>query len=949
MNRLVCVLILCLAVSAIETRGQAAKLEKQSDGVIVAVNDAFLKISLYGDDIVRVAYAKDRAFFARNSLVVIAQPTPPDNWQLRSNSAQATITLAKLKIRMDLKSGAVSFMDRSGQSILVEKNGGRTITPAEVQGEKTFHIQQQWEPNSDESLFGLGGNHLGLLDIKGYDLDLWQHNGTTAIPFLTSSRGYGILWDNPSFTRFGDLRPFKAIPVEQLRDASGKPGGLTGAYYAGAHFERLIAKRTDSQIDIHILDQTPNANRLIHPDLPDGDVSVRWEGQLVPEKTGEYQFQAFSNNGIKFWIDDQPLMNHWRQNWLPWKDLARIHLEAKHRYHVRLEWTKDQGGLTAMNFTWKTPTPEHATSLWSEVGDGIDYYFFYGPRLDHVIAGYRQISGPAPMMPVWTFGLWQSRQRYKTAQESLDVIDQFRSRGIPFDNIVQDWFYWKEEAWGSHQFDPARFPDPQGWIQSIHDKHARLMISVWGKFYPGTPNFEAMHSAGFLYEPNLKEGLRDWLGHPYTFYDAFGPEARKLFWSQVNRELFSKHVDAWWMDATEPDLLPTPTLEGQHTHMNPTALGTGGRVLNAYPLMNSKGVYEGQREVAPNQRVFILTRSAFAGQQRYAAATWSGDTSSTWTALRAQIPAGLSFSISGIPYWTMDVGGFSVPARFSAENPKAEDVEEWRELNTRWFEFATFTPVLRVHGESPNREMWFFGDPSSPAYQAQLKFDRIRYSLLPYIYSSAGAIAHNGGTMMRPLVMDFPADAKAREITDEYLFGGALLVSPVTTYKARSRSVYLPPGDWYDLWTGALANQAVGKTGGLTIDSPVGYDSIPVHVRAGSIVPLGPPLQYTTEKKLDPITLFVYAGANGEFTLYEDDGLTYRYEKGLCTQIPIRWDQVSKTLTIGKREGSFPEMLTERTFAAVLVSKTKPVAFSLAIKAERTVHYSGDQVVIKLD
>jgi len=937
-------LLLCAGVLALIAASQAAVPEKQPDGIVVPYHDGFLKIAIRGDNIVRVAFAKDRAFFERQSLAVLPPKSQLPVWRFTGDARQAAITTARLTVRVDLASGTVSFFDASGKPILAEKSGGRVVAPVEVQGEKTFHVQQQWEPNSDESLYGLGENQLGLLNIKGYDLDLWQHNGTDVVPFLVSSRGYGILWDNPSFTRFGDLRPFDAIPAAQLFDATGKPGGLTGSYYSGAHFDHLVAQRIDSKIDINILDQTPHPNRIIHPDLPDGEVSVRWEGELAPAVTCDYLFQAFYNSGIKLWIDDQLVINHWRQFWLPWKDLSRIHLEGNRRYRVRLEWTKDQEGLIAMNLSWKTPTPNPATALWSEVGDGLDYYLVYGPDIDQIIGGYRQITGPAPLMPVWAFGLWQSRQRYKTSQESLDVIDGFRSRGIPFDNIVQDWFYWKEESWGSHEFDPARFPDPSAWIRSIHDKHARLMISVWGKFYPGTANFEAMHSRGFLYEQNLREGIHDWIGHPFTFYDAFNPEARELFWAQVNRELFSKNVDAWWMDATEPDLTPTPTLEGQRTHVHPTFLGTGARVLNAYPLLNSEGVYDGQRQAAPNQRVFILTRSAFAGQQRYSAATWSGDTSSTWTAMRSQIPAGLGFCLSGIPYWTMDIGGFSVPARFSAENPKPEDVEEWRELYTRWFEFGTFAPLLRTHGESPNREMWFFGGESSVAYQAQLKFDRLRYRLLPYLYSVAGDITHDGGTMMRALVMDFRSDTKARDISDQYMFGPALLVNPVTTYQARSRPLYLPSGtSWYDFWTGAVFS------GGQTIDAPAPYDAIPLYVKAGSILPIGPELQYTTEKKPDPLTLMIYQGADGEFALYEDDGLTYNYEKGMSARIPIHWDDRSKTLTIDKRQGSFPEMLSERTFNLVFISKAKPVGFSFTPEADRTVHYSGDKVVVKLN
>jgi alpha-D-xyloside xylohydrolase len=932
-------------IAGLTAPSRAATLEKLPDGIILPVGDAFLNVEVYADNIIRVSYAKDRSFFVHKSLSAEVRQGPVPHWDLSTGADEATLTTAKVKVRVNLTTGRVSFEDRTSRPILNEKTRGKWLTPADVQGEKTFHVQQEWDANADESLYGLGENQLGLVDIKGYDLDLWQHNGTAVVPFLVSSRGYGIYWDNHSFTRFGDLRPWESIPPTLLFDSDGKSGGLTGSYYAGPHFDRPIAKRVDQKIDFDISGNEKEPNRLIHPGLPDGDVSVRWEGEVEPPVTGDYLFQTFSNSGVKLWVDGKLIINHWRQNWLPWKDLARVRLEAGHRCPLRLEWTKDQGGLAAMNLTWKTPPPSHDTSLWSEVGDGIDYYFVYGPSLDNVVAGYRNVTGQAPMMPVWAFGLWQSRQRYKTAQESLDVIEGFRSRAIPFDNIVQDWFYWKENAWGSHQFDPSRFPDPEGWIRAIHDKyHAHLMISVWGKFYSGTDNFEAMRSRGFLYELNLREGLHDWVGYPYTFYDAFNPEARSLFWSEINLELFSKHVDAWWMDATEPDLLATPTLEGQHTHMNPTALGTGARVLNAYPLVNSMGVYEGQRSVAPNRRVFILTRSAFAGQQRYAAATWSGDSSSTWTGMRAQIMAGLGFSISGMPYWTMDVGGFSVPAHFSAENPAPEDAEEWRELGTRWFQFGTFVPLLRVHGESPNREMWQFGGESHSAYQTQLKFDRLRYRLLPYIYSLAGAVTQDNGTIMRPLVMDFRTDAKARETSDEYMFGPAFLVSPVTTYKARSRPVYLPKAaGWYDFWTGTL------NPGGQTIDAPAPYDSMPLYIRAGSIIPFGPEIQYTGEKTADPITLFVYGGADGAFTLYEDEGLNYDYEKGSFTKIPIRWNDATKTLTISDREASFPGMLASRTFNVVLVSQSKPVGFSFAPQPARTVRYDGKKVATQFE
>lgn len=935
--------LMLLPVLATLAFASATTVERQPDGILVNHDGTLTKIEIRADDIIRIASAANPAFFHHESLMTVKREGPTAAWTMTTGDRAVTVRTAKLQVQVDVASGAISFLDLNGKSILVEKAGGRVLEPADVQGEKTNHIRQSWIPDASEALYGLGENQLGLLNIKGHDLDLWQHNGTVAVPFLVSSRGYGVLWDNNSYTRFGDLRKTEQIPATELFDAQGRPGALTASYFAGSNFEKLVEQRRESKIDIAFPDGLKTYNQLINPALPaEGTCSVRWEGSVEPTTSGVHTFETYSSSGVKLWIDDKQVMNHWRQGWLPWFEIAQVPLEAGHRYKLKLEWSRDET-MPTMRLHWKTPTTETATSLWSQVGDGIDYYFVYGPKLDDVIAGYRRLTGTAPMMPVWSFGLWQSRERYETAQESLDVVKGFRRRGIPFDNIVQDWRYWPEGKWGSHEFDPKRFPDPNGWIKAIHDEHAHLMISVWGKFNPGTKNFDEMHQRGFLYERNLKEGTRDWLDQPYTFYDAFNSDARKLLWSQMDQALFRRGVDAWWMDATEPDLRPTPTLDGQRDYANPTALGPGAKVLNAYPLLNSAAIYEGQRAAAPDQRVFILTRSGFAGQQRYAAATWSGDDSSTWTAMRKQIPAGLGFSISGLPYWTMDSGGFSVPARFSDKEAKPADVEEWRELNTRWFQFATFVPLLRAHGQFPYREMWEMGGESSPAYQAQLKFDRLRYVMLPYVYSLAGKITHDHGTMMRPLVMDFADDANVRDISDEYLFGPALLVNPVTTYQARTRSVYLPgTGSWYDFWTDAELK------GGQTIDAEAPFDAIPLYVRAGSIIPFGPELQYTGEKPADPITLRVYSGADGKFDLYEDDGLTYGYERGAFSNIPLQWNDQMHTLTIGKRTGSFPNMLAERTFNIVLVNGKKTVGFSFSPRPDETIRYHGDVIAVPL-
>jgi alpha-D-xyloside xylohydrolase len=934
-NLSVSIVAICLSLAPLAFFAAAAPVvERESDGIALRLTSGELRIQVISDKVVRVAFSASPNFFGRVSIDRVALPPTTAAFKIAETPAQVTLTTAKLRVIVDRQSGAVSFADAAGHPLLSEVPGSRTLEAVNVQGEDTFHVQQKWKAQKDESLYGLGQMQMGVVDIKGFDIDMWQHNTNVVVPFLVSSNGYGILWDNTSFTRFGDLRPFEPIPAANLYDADGKQGGVTVAPLDGSEPARQTAK-----ISINLrLDR----EQIDHPETAGSWRLKRqsWVGSILAPTTGNYQFQAYSNGGIKVWLDGMLVMSHWRQNWLAANDQIQVHLEGGHKYSLRIENDPEQQNI--LNFLWKTPAPSSDTSLWSQVGDGTDYYFVYGPSSDQVIAGYRLLTGQATMLPDWCFGLWQSRQRYETADQSLDVVKEFRERKIPFDNIVQDWQYWRADAWGSHEFDATRFPDPEGWIKAIHALHSHLMISVWGKFNPNTGNAKEMNAKGYLYQPNLKENIKDWIGQPYTFYDAFNPGARKLFWSQLNSRLFSKGIDAWWMDATEPDLMPSPpTLEGQLTHMQPTYLGSASRMLNGYALENSLGVYTGQREVAPDQRVFILTRSGFAGEQRYGTVTWSGDTTSTWTAMAKQIPAGLGVSISGLPYWTMDTGGYTMQRKYEHEPMTAADEEEWRELNARWFELSTFTPILRVHGELRHREIWKLGE-NSPAYNAELKFDRLRYALLPYIYSQAGWTTQKAYTMMRPLVMDFPRDRVGRELSDEYMFGPALLVAPITQYQQRSRKVYLPKeAAWYDYWTGKPA--ASGE-----VTAPAPYDQIPIFVRAGSIIPYGPAVEYVEEKPSDPTTLYIYAGADGQFTLYEDEGTTYAYEKGAFLQIPIRWDDKTSTLTIGKQTGAFDGMLSHRTFQIVLVSKAHPASFSLAPNPLKSVHYAGAEIRVKL-
>jgi alpha-D-xyloside xylohydrolase len=871
-----------------------------------------LKIEVCADNVIRVACAKSATFFTRDSLTTAAKKCVPTSFTTTTAGNLTKLATAKLTVQVDTTTGQVTFLDPTGQTILAENSaGGRTLTAATVQGEATTGVRQEWASNADESLYGLGQHQHGLIDIKGTDLDLHQYNTEVFIPYLVSSRGYGILWDNTSFTRFGDLTDSVPLP------------GTTGLY-ATTGTAGDVSPATGNTKD--------------------------WSGTVTPTVTGDYTFRTYSSGTTQLSVNNQMVINHWRQNWLPNEDIAHVTLTAGQAVPVRLQWNGD--GMNIIRLLWKAPVSNRTTSLWSQVADGTDYYFVYGPELDDVVGGYRQLTGQATMMPLWAYGYWQCRERYKTAQEITDVLKGYRDRSAPIDNIVQDWQYWLPNQWGSHQFDSSRYPDPAGMMKTIHDTyHARLMISVWPKFYTSTANYTALNAKGFVYKLNVTEGKKDFVGYNFTFYDAFSADARAMYWSQMNTALFSLGMDAWWMDATEPEIVEGPftSINAQvttnQTHMNPTALGSGSRMLNAYALVNSQAVYDGQRAAAPNQRVFILTRNGFAGMQRYSAATWSGDISSTWTAMKKQIPAGLGFSVSGMPYWTLDSGGFAVPTRFAAVTPTAADTAEWQELNARWFEYATFLPIMRVHGQTPFREIWQFGGDTSAAYAAMLKFDKLRYRMLPYVYSLAGAVTQRAGTIMRPLVMDFRSDTTARTIGDQYMFGPAFLVAPVTTYQATTRSVYLPstPGGWYLFWTGAAA------AGGASVSAPAPFDAMPVYVRAGSIVPLGPDLQYTNEKPADPITFYVYAGADGTFTLYEDQGTTYDYETSAFSQIVLKWTDATKTLSIGARQGSFTGMLASRTFQVVRIASGKAVGYPSTAAPDKTVTYTGAAVDVTLN
>jgi glycoside hydrolase family 31 protein len=612
---------------------------------------------------------------------------------------------------------------------------------------------------------------------------------------------------------------------------------------------------------------------------------------------------------------------------------------------------------------------EVETSFRSEVGDCVDYYFMYGKNADGVIAQVRNLTGQAPMFPLWTYGYWQSKERYKSQEEVVDVVRKYRELGIPLDGIIQDWQYWGHNyLWNAMDFQNPTFNNPQKMIEDVHAMNAHMAISIWSSFGPMTKPYRELDKKGMLFNFTTwpQSGLESWppnMEYPsgVRVYDAYNPEARDIYWKYLNDGIFKLGMDAWWMDSTEPDHLDWKP-EDMDTK---TYLGSFRKVRNAYPLMTVGGVYDHQRAVTSDKRVFILTRSGFLGQQRYGANVWSGDVASTWESFRNQIPAGLNFSLCGMPHWNSDIGGFFAGHYNKSWNDDSASKNPlYQELYVRWLQFGTFNPMMRSHGTDVYREIYKFGKKGEPVYDAIEKMIGLRYSLLPYIYSTSWEVSNRQSSFMRALMMDFVDDRKVWDINDEYMFGKSILVAPITHaqytpeavvkvseeegwnrngakktktdaavdfMETKSTNIYLPAGTlWYDFWTNEK------HEGGKEITKETTLDVIPLYVKAGSIIPVGPQVQYATEKPWDHLELKVYAGANGNFILYEDEFDNYNYEKGAYTEIPISWNNISRKLTIGARKGAYGGMLKNRKFTVTLQDGT-----------QKNVDYNGKAISVK--
>lgn len=773
---------------------------KTEYGIKTDIGSTLTEIQFFSPEIVRIVKSEKEFDFKKTSLSVIKEPQKV-SFSVTGNDSTIVATTERMAVKINIVTGAVSFASANGEILLTEMTNGASFTPIEDIGEATFAVKQSFALDKDELIYGLGQFQKGKMSQRNQELKMVQEILETAVPFMLSTKGYGLFWDNYSPTVFKD-----------------------------------------------------------NPDT---------------------------------------------------------------------------------------------TSFDSEVGDCIDYYFMIGENADKVIANMRDLTGDVPMMPYWTYGYWQSKERYRSQDETVGVVKKYRELGVPIDGIIQDWQYWGDNYyWNAMEFLNPAFPDPQRMIDEVHDLNAHIIISCWASFGSKTKQYAIMKDKGMLLDfrtwPLVPEG-----DSAVKVYDAYNPEARDIYWDYLNKGIFSLGMDGWWLDSSEPD-----HFERKESDLdNRTHLGSFRRVRNAYPIVHVGGIADHQKETDKSKRVFILTRSAFAGQQRYSANSWSGDVVADWQSLRNQISAGLNFSLTGIPHWNSDIGGF-----FLWLYPGGYKNKAYHELYVRWMQFGSFCPMMRSHGTDTPRELWFYGEEGDWAYDAMKKMIDLRYSLLPYIYSTSWDVTKNRSTMMRALMMDFAGDQDALDIDNQYMFGKNILVCPVTEpmyvgYKkerdryfaekenfstVKSTEVYLPAGTrWFDFWTGAELE------GGQTVVREAPIDILPLYVKAGSIIPFGPEVQFANEK-IDPLTIRVYPGADASFTLYDDERDNYNYEEGAFSTVDMKWDDAAQTLVIEARKGEYAGMPESLKILIVKVREGNGTGLPYADQIDKEITYTGERIEITL-
>ena len=851
-------LLPCLGMGQ-QYRGYSVK----KDGLDIRLDQGLLDIRPITAKVIRVIWRKDADVVRPDSdLILIHHPAAPAV-SFRETGAALQLSTNAVMVNYDKASGAIEYRWLDGRVFLREKGGSRRLSGDTVMGQRCYVAEQGFKSPVDECLFGLGQFQDGNFNLRNVSRQLIQVNTQIAIPFIYSSKGYGLLWHQYGRT---DLNPADSVVQLVKRDS-----------VAGTGREAEVTTTSGTQ-------------RI-------SQRQALYTGRFLLSKAGDYGLMldlGNMDNRHLLVIDGVPVIDE-SNLWLPPAVGKTIRLAAgEHTVQVVCR----AGNVPKLS--WRAAGDE--TSFRSPNASRLDYIVFAGRDADEVIAEYRELSGSVPLLPRWAYGFWQCRERYTSGEHLVRTVEEFRKRRLPMDVIVQDWQYWGKYGWGVPKFDEDHYPDPDHFIGQLHGLNAHFVISVW----------ENLDKKSEVAKPYVGKNLfvpnSPWI-------DIFNPETRRTHWAALNDNLFRYGVDGWWMDATEPE---NDALKGKATYFGP-----GELYRLAYPLFVSRAVYEGQRAADPSKRVCILTRSAFAGQQRYGTINWSGDIGSTWDSYRRQVVAGLDYMMTGMPYWTTDIGGFFRPGAGQYTDPG------YRELLTRWFQWGALNPVFRVHGYQTETEPWKYGDTVMENMRSMLD---LRYRLIPYIYSTAWQVSRHGSTMMRPLVMDFGKDSIACGQRYEYMFGKSLLVAPVTEPGVRSVEVYLPGASgWYDFWTG----RSFGG-GSVTADAPA--DRMPIFVRAGSVLPMGPVVQSTAEAKGDSLEIRVYRGADGAFTLYSDGGDGYDYEKGKYQEIPFRWDDHRQVLFIGAAAGSYPGALKTRVFRVVWLGGRGEVT--------RLVQYSGKEMTV---
>lgn len=937
-----------------------------------------IRLQVVNDRIIRVQATAEQGFRSKQSLIIVPQNSKAQ-YKVEEQGDDLIITTAAMRAVLNEATGQITFYDLKNQVLLKEvAQGGKTFKPFTVPDReigvdiaKVPEAQKHgwswralFDSPDNEAFYGLGQHQSEELNMKGKNEDLFQYNTKVSVPFVISNKNYGILWDSYSYCRWGNPDDYLQLNrAFKLYDKDGKEGQLTGTY-VDKNGQKIVRGEDSIYFEYAMPETSEICNKTDKggiQNLPKGFAlngsKVVYEGYVEAPTSSFYQFILYYAGYMKIYIDGKLVVpERWRTAWNPNSYKFETAIPKGKKTPIRIEWQPD-GDVSYCGLRVAAPRSEaekNQLSIWSEMSPDMDYYFIAGKDMDEVISGYRTLTGKAPVYPKWVLGFWQSRERYQSSKDIEENMKKFRDLKIPVDNIVQDWNYWKLDSWGSHEFEAARYPNPQAMLDSVHALHGRFMISVWPKFYDTVKNYKELDAKGWMYHQAIKDDIHDWLGFRGSFYDAYDAGARKMFWRQMDENLYTKYkfgIDAWWMDASEPNVRDCTPMWYRKALSGPTALGTSTEYFNAYSIVNADAIYNGQRSVNPNQRVFLLTRSGFAGEQRYSTATWSGDIATRWEDMRAQMTAGLNYSMAGLPFWGMDQGGFCVENRYVAAQQEFDkngtenaDLKEWRELQARWNQFGCFVPLYRAHGQWPLREVWNIAPADHPAYKTIVAYDKLRYRLMPYLYSMAGMVHLKDYTMMRGLVMDFNGDEKVLDIKDQWMFGSALMACPVGEYQKYSRNVYLPKQKgWYDFYTGAY------HAGGQTIVADAPYDKIPVFIPEGAILPVGPEMQWSDEKKPELIDLYVYAGKDGSYTLYEDEGTNYNYEKGKYAVIDFKYDDARKQVTIGARKGSFDGMLQKRRFNIILVDQKKQQGVNLAKSPKgKVVKYSGQAITVKL-